>query len=227
MSPPVARTEIVRDSHFGTVVDDPYRWMEAESGEFDSWLTGQGRCARESLDALEHRRALLARIRDLRDTAPQRSDFAFAGGRVFWRRQDPTLAVPVLVVQAETDRVLFDPNIAIGTAHHHLDWYVPSPDGRHVVCATSVAGGETCTLRIVDVASGALLDEAIGNVRFPFLSWLHDGRRFVYHRYLIECICSDTAVHRARIEGRVRGIPGWQEVGWDHVQRMRAEVPPR
>jgi hypothetical protein len=44
--------------------------------------------------------------------------------------------------------------------------------------------------------------------------------------FLIECICSDEAVHRARIEGRIRGIPGWHEVGWDHVERMRAEVPP-
>jgi hypothetical protein len=39
------------------------------------------------------------------------------------------------------------------------------------------------------------------------------------------CICSDEAIHRARIEGRIRGIPGWHEVGWDHVERMRAEVP--
>ncbi len=40
---------------------------------------------------------------------------------------------------------------------------------------------------------------------------------------LIECICSDEAIHRERIEGRVRGIPGWHEVGWDFVERMRAE----
>lgn len=43
---------------------------------------------------------------------------------------------------------------------------------------------------------------------------------------VIECICSDDAVHRTRIEARVRGIPGWHEVGWDHVQRMRAELEP-
>lgn len=46
-------------------------------------------------------------------------------------------------------------------------------------------------------------------------------------RYLVDrCVCSDETVHRARIESRVRGIPGWHEVGWDHVQRMRAEVAP-
>jgi hypothetical protein len=44
--------------------------------------------------------------------------------------------------------------------------------------------------------------------------------------YVIECVCSDEALHRTRIEGRVRGIPGWHEVGWDHVERMRAELIP-
>jgi hypothetical protein len=29
--------------------------------------------------------------------------------------------------------------------------------------------------------------------------------------------CRDAAVHRARVEGRMRGIPGWYELDWDHV----------
>lgn len=44
--------------------------------------------------------------------------------------------------------------------------------------------------------------------------------------YVIECICSDYTVHRRRVEGRVRGIPGWHEIDWDHVQRMRTEFGP-
>ncbi len=42
---------------------------------------------------------------------------------------------------------------------------------------------------------------------------------------VIECVCSDESVHRSRVEGRVRAIPGWHEVDWDHVQRMRTELP--
>ena len=49
----------------------------------------------------------------------------------------------------------------------------------------------------------------------------HGGRLLV-----VECGCSDTAAHRSRVEGRHRGIPGWHEVGWDHVERMRAEFRP-
>ncbi|MGZ0146989.1 AAA family ATPase [Kribbella sp. WER1] len=42
---------------------------------------------------------------------------------------------------------------------------------------------------------------------------------------IVECVCSAEEVHRQRLEGRRRGIPGWHEVGWDHVVRMRSEYP--
>ncbi|GAA1605458.1 AAA family ATPase [Kribbella karoonensis] len=42
---------------------------------------------------------------------------------------------------------------------------------------------------------------------------------------IVECVCGAEDVHRQRLEGRRRGIPGWHEVGWDHVLRMRSEYP--
>ncbi len=35
--------------------------------------------------------------------------------------------------------------------------------------------------------------------------------------------CADADLHRSRIEGRQRGIPGWYELDWEHVARARAE----
>jgi predicted kinase len=44
------------------------------------------------------------------------------------------------------------------------------------------------------------------------------GARFVG----VECVCSDADVHRSRVEGRDRGIPGWRpSVPWEHVLRMQ------
>ena len=43
---------------------------------------------------------------------------------------------------------------------------------------------------------------------------------------VIECICSDEALHRARLTGRQRGIPGWYELDWAEVERIRAEYEP-
>jgi hypothetical protein len=57
--------------------------------------------------------------------------------------------------------------------------------------------------------------------RWRVLAAEHGARLVV-----VECRCGDIALHRRRIEGRVRGIPGWHEVDWAHVERMRAEFAP-
>ena len=45
--------------------------------------------------------------------------------------------------------------------------------------------------------------------------------------YAIDCICSNEDLHRSRMSGRRRGIPGWkQTVDWDHIERTRANRHP-
>lgn len=56
--------------------------------------------------------------------------------------------------------------------------------------------------------------------------WQELADRYETRLLLVECVCSDEVEHRRRLEGRTRGIPGWHEVGWDHVARMRTEYPP-
>jgi predicted kinase len=34
-------------------------------------------------------------------------------------------------------------------------------------------------------------------------------------------MCSDREIHRSRVEGRIRGIPGWHELDWSHVDQLR------
>ena len=40
--------------------------------------------------------------------------------------------------------------------------------------------------------------------------------------------CADVDTHRARVEGRLRHIPNWYELDWEHVSRSRSSwTPPR
>jgi predicted kinase len=82
----------------------------------------------------------------------------------------------------------------------------------------------TLVTRQLMLDQSAVVDDVVSDGQFAL--WREVTDQFGARLYLIECVCSDEAVHRARIEGRVRGIPGWHEVGWDHVERMRAETTP-
>jgi predicted kinase len=44
---------------------------------------------------------------------------------------------------------------------------------------------------------------------------------------VIECVCSDTRLHRARVRARRRDIPGMPEVTWEQVEERRREYEPR
>jgi len=39
---------------------------------------------------------------------------------------------------------------------------------------------------------------------------------------VIECICSDAALHKRRLEGRQRNIPGWHELHWEEVEELKS-----
>lgn len=82
----------------------------------------------------------------------------------------------------------------------------------------------TLVTRQLTLGQGAVVDALVSQNEVA--AWRQTAAGFPARWYLIECVCSDEAVHRGRIEGRTRGIPGWHEVGWDFVERMRAELPP-
>jgi predicted kinase len=43
---------------------------------------------------------------------------------------------------------------------------------------------------------------------------------------VIECLCSDETVHRARLLTRERNIPGWHELDWSEVERVKEYYVP-
>lgn len=81
----------------------------------------------------------------------------------------------------------------------------------------------TLVIRQLMLGQGAIVDDIVGEGQWE--QWSQTAESFAARLVPIECVCSDVAVHRRRVEGRVRGIPGWHEVGWDHVERMRSETP--
>jgi predicted kinase len=60
----------------------------------------------------------------------------------------------------------------------------------------------------------------------PRREWAVLADRYRASFGVIECVCSDVNVHRSRVEGRRREIPGWYELRWDWVERGRQLYEP-
>lgn len=73
------------------------------------------------------------------------------------------------------------------------------------------------------LGQSAVLD-AVNSIELVRAWWRDLAAEFGVPRPLIECVCTDLTLHRERLEGRRRDVPGFMyEAGWDAVEERRAE----
>jgi len=57
-------------------------------------------------------------------------------------------------------------------------------------------------------------------------TWCHLAKQYGADCCVIECICSDESLHRSQLEQRQRNIPGWHELEWSEVERVKQYYSP-
>ncbi len=184
--PPPTRVDDVAETMYGVRIPDPYRWLEeGGSAEVGRWVEAQNAYAGELLEARPGRRAVRKRLESLLSIgtigAPEPR-----GGRYFYMKREGKSDQPILYVRDAlrgADRALVDPNRLSKDGTATIDWWYPSEDGSLLAYGVSTSGDEKSTLRVIEVATGALRPDTIPRTRYCSLAWLPDGRGFYYTRY--------------------------------------------
>ena len=111
-----------------------------------------------------------------------------------------------------------------------LDWMLGALTpfgGRHMAEPMDIGAEILTTLAVRQLALGqsAILDspaeDPVARRRWRSLAD-RAGARFI----VIQCVCSEPDLHRSRVEGRQRGIPGWHDSGdWADVSGRAADFP--
>ena len=187
--PPTRRDSLI-ERQFGEDLADPYRWLEADvrsSPEVASWVSQQNAASSAYLAQLPGRDALREKIRSLfayeRFSLPRK-----AGGRYFYTRNSGLQNQAVLQVReglAGEGRVLVDPNRWEADAEgglRTLDAWVPSPGGHLLALTQQRDGSDWRTIRVVDVASGKMLEDRLEWANDTAIGWVGDAG-FLYARY--------------------------------------------
>jgi predicted kinase len=90
------------------------------------------------------------------------------------------------------------------------------------------AGYELLTIlaeRQLMLRQSAILDSVAASQSIR-RAWCQPAERYGADYRVVECICSDESLHRARLKGRQRNIPGWHELEWSEVERVRQVYSP-
>ena len=185
-SPPRAAVRPISETYFGTVVVDPYRYMEdGRSAEVQRWVKAQDDYARALLARIPGRDALRTRLGELSGADTSVTDVTRIGGHLFFlERAAGQNSFSLVTAGADGPRrVLFDPETTtVAGSHLAIDYFAPSLDGTRVAYGASPGGSENSVLYVVETATGKKLGDKIDRAQAASPAWLPDGRSFLYTR---------------------------------------------
>ena len=197
--PAAQRLNLVEDL-FGHQVADPYRWLEdAGSPQTTEWLAAEESLWSDYRAGLSDREAFAGRVRELLRVGSVGLP-AWRGTTQFYTRRDPDQEHAVLYVAdadaisgadatsaltaGATERALIDLIAIDPSGRTTLDAYQPDKEGRLLAYQLSHGGDEESLLRVLDVATGELVDGPIDRCRYSGVAWLPGGKAFYYVRRL-------------------------------------------
>lgn len=172
-----------KDYH-GTIVKDPYQWLENESAEeVVGWVNRQRAFTEEYLAQSPEREKLRARLAEIWNYEKRTAPFK-EGDYYYSYRNDGKQNHSVLYARKGEDgeeTVFIDPNTFSEDGTSALTGTYFSDDGKYCVYSVSKAGSDWREFHVKDVEKGEDLEDHIKWVKFSGASW--DGSGFYYSRY--------------------------------------------
>jgi prolyl oligopeptidase len=192
---PAAPRLDVTDDLGGVLVPDPYRWLEDPAPHVDvppEWAPMRAEWTAAQAALLEADRAGWTTLEHFRDriatlvSAGAVSEPAFRGERTFFMRREGAQQFSVLwtVDPDGTERVLVDPAELDPSLLTTLDTWQPSKEGDLLAYQLSEGGTEESIVRVMDVATGELVDGPIDRARYSPIAWVPGGAAYYYVRRL-------------------------------------------
>jgi prolyl oligopeptidase len=178
------------DTYFGTVVQDPYRWLEdTKSPETTAWMKAASDHAAAALAAIPGREALYRNLLRYDQAVASRTAQVVreSGDRWFFERRgagDDQFKLVMRQGLAGADKLLVDPEaIARRTGKPHaINYYSVSPGGASLAYGLSAQGSEAAVLHVLDTRTGRALGQPIERGDFANVSWSPDGRHMLFTR---------------------------------------------
>ncbi|PWT97632.1 MAG: hypothetical protein C5B53_07835 [Candidatus Melainabacteria bacterium] len=179
--PPETKRVSIRDRYFGTVVNDPYRWLESVSApEVQEWVAKQNSYSQQFFRHVPGRNGLVKKVWEFVDdgepVVPRKV------GKYYFFRQRPNGRGRLQLLRAKRlgqfPTVVLDGNELPKNSDLVEIWL--SGNGRYAVYAVSKDGSEWQTLHIRDLETGRDRREKLQNLIYVQVEWCEDDKGFYY-----------------------------------------------
>jgi prolyl oligopeptidase len=188
-APPPTRTELVRDTLNGTVIEDPYRWLEnKDAPETRAWVKAQMAFTMEQLGKVAGRDQVVAALArfskvDARGIPTPR------GRRLFFTTRKADQQQAVLAMRDGStgqDVVLVDPNPMSPDHTTSVSLVTVSIDGKMLIYGVRQGGEDEVELRVYDVDKRADVPGGLPKARYFGVNFDKAKQGFWYSRWATE-----------------------------------------
>ena len=186
---PKTQTGNISDDYHGTVVKDPYRWLEDDvrtSDQVKNWVEAQNEVTFGYLAGLDQRDPIKERLTELWNYEKYSSPFKIAGTYYFFKNDGLQNQSVFYTVGEKLDgeaRVVLDPNTWSEDGTVALAGLSFSEDGRYMAYAKADAGSDWTQWYVHDLRSGNDLGDVLNWTKFTSTAWTHDNKGFFYSRF--------------------------------------------
>jgi prolyl oligopeptidase len=172
------------DDYFGTLVADPFRWLEDEnSEETKNWVTAQNELTFGYLKSLNQRDQIKARLNELWNYPKYSAPFK-KHSKYYFYKNDGIQNQSILYMQETLEsnpKVVIDPNKFSEDGTSSLTNFTISKDGKYAAYGVSKAGSDWKEFFVLDLDKMERMTDQLKWIKFSGIAW--HGNGFYYTRY--------------------------------------------
>jgi prolyl oligopeptidase len=173
------------DNYFGTIIKDPYRWLEDDnSAETKAWVKEENKVTDDYLSKISFRGKVRSRLEELWNYTKYGAPFK-QGNYYYFYKNDGLQNQAVLYRQKGLDtepEVFIDPNKLSKDGTSAIATLSFSKNNKYAVYLESQAGSDWEDGYVMNVNDKSLLKDELHSIKFSGLSWKGDDG-FYYSRY--------------------------------------------
>lgn len=181
---PETKKENIKDTYFGTVVEDPYRWLEDDRAEdTKAWVKAENAVTQKYMAQIPYRKAIKERLTKLMNYEKYSQPFK-EGDYTYFYKNTGLQNQSVLYRQKEggEPEVFLDPNTFSKDATTSLADISFSKDGSLVAYQLSAGGSDWTSVVVMHSADKSIIGDTLIDVKFSGIAW-QGNTGFYYSSY--------------------------------------------
>jgi prolyl oligopeptidase len=182
---PQTKKEAVTDNYHGTIVEDPYRWLEDDNSvATKNWVTAQNTVTQDYLATISFRKQVYSRLEALWNYPKYGSPFKKGDYYYFFKNdglQNQSVMYRQVGLEGQPEEFL-NPNTLSKDGIVALGGVYFTKTGKYMAYTVAVAGSDWQEIYVMETATKKVLNDKIEWSKFSGVSWNgEDG--FYYSAY--------------------------------------------